>query len=136
MPVTLMNPDGIPTPPAGAYHQVAIATGTRQVHVAGQIASDADGRRVAPGDLAGQVAQAYRNVAIALEAAGATFSDVVRLTIYVVDWKPEKMADLMAGVAEVAEELEFVPAPASLIAVVMLFEPDVLVEIEATAVLD
>lgn len=106
------------------------------MHVAGQIARDADGQPVAPGDLSGQVAQAYRNVAIALAAAGATFSDVVRLKFYVVDWKPEKMADLIAGIEEVAEELHVVPAPASLIAVVMLFEPDVLVEIEATAVVD
>ncbi len=136
MPVTLINPDGIPTPPGGLYHQVAIATGTRHVHIAGQIARDADGQPVAPGDLAGQVAQAYRNVAIALEAAGATFSDVVRLTFYVVDWKPEKLADLAAGVARIAEELHVVPAPASLIEVVSLFEPDVLVEIEATAVVD
>ena len=82
------------------------------------------------------MAQAYRNIAIALAAAGATFSDVVRLTFYVVDWKPEKMADLMAGIGQVAEELRVVPAPASLIAVAALFEPDVLVEIEATAVLD
>ncbi len=134
MPVTLINPDGIPRPEA--YHQVAIATGTRQVHVAGQVARDADGQPVAPGDLAGQAAQALRNVAIALAAAGASFSDVVRLTVYVVDWKPEKLADLMAGIGSVAEELQFVPAPASLIEVVSLFEPDVLVEIEATAVID
>jgi len=134
MPVTLMNPDGLPK--TDAYRQVAIATGTRQVHIAGQIARDADGQPVAPGDLAGQVAQAFRNVAIALAAAGATFSDVVRLTIYVVDWKPEKMADLIAGIGGVAEELQVVPAPASLIEVVSLFEPDVLVEVEATAVLD
>jgi enamine deaminase RidA (YjgF/YER057c/UK114 family) len=134
VPVTLINPDGIPRPEA--YHQVAIATGTRQVHVAGQVARDADGQPVAPGDLAGQAAQALRNVAIALAAAGASFSDVVRLTVYVVDWKPEKLADLMAGIGSVAEELQFVPAPASLIEVVSLFEPDVLVEIEATAVID
>lgn len=136
MPVTLINPDGIPKPPGGVYSQVAIATGTRQVHIAGQIARDADGRPVAPGDLAGQVAQSFRNVAIALAAAGATFSDVVRLTVYVVDWKPEKMTDLIAGIEQVSDELQVKPAPASLIEVVSLFEPDVLVEIEATAVLD
>ena len=46
------------------------------------------------------------------------------------------MADLIAGIGEVAEELRIVPAPASLIGVASLFEPDVLVEIEATAVVD
>jgi len=132
MPVTLLNPDGLMK--TDVYRQVAIATGTRQVHIAGQVAYDAEGKLVAPGDLAGQVAQAYRNVAIALAAAGATFSDVVRLTFYVVDWKRELMPDFLAGVARVSEELKIVPAPASLIGVSVLFEPGVLVEIEATAV--
>lgn len=136
MPVTLINPDGIPKTDAFGYRQVAIATGTRQVHIAGQVAYDADGKLVAPGDLAGQVAQAYRNVAIALAAAGATFSDVVRLTFYVVDWKREMITDFIAGVEQVAKELKISPAPASLIGVSMLFEPGVLVEIEATAVVD
>jgi enamine deaminase RidA (YjgF/YER057c/UK114 family) len=134
MPVTLINPDGILK--TDVYRQVAIATGTRQVHIAGQVAYDADGQLVARGDLTGQVAQAYRNVAIALAAAGATFSDVVRLTFYVVDWKRERMSDLLAGIEQVAAELQIVPAPASLIGVSMLYEPGVLVEIEATAVVD
>src|SRR5690242_16554336 len=134
MPVTLINPNGIPNTDAFGYRQVAIATGTRQVHIAGQVAYDANGQLVAPGDLAGQVAQAYRNVAIALAAAGATFDDVVRLTFYVVDWKREKISDFLAGVERVAKELKIAPAPASLIGVSVLFEPGVLVEIEATAV--
>jgi enamine deaminase RidA (YjgF/YER057c/UK114 family) len=134
MPVTLMNPEGLMKP--DVYRQVAIATGTRQVHVAGQVAYDAEGQLVAPGDLAGQVAQAYRNVAIALEAAGATLSDVVRLTIYVVGWKREMMSDFLAGLEQVREELQIVPAPASLIGVSVLYEPGVLVEIEATAVVE
>lgn len=132
MPVTLLNPDGLMK--TDVYRQVAIATGTRQVHIAGQVAYDADGQLVARGDLAGQVAQAYRNVAIALAAAGATFRDVVRLTFYVVDWKREMMPDFLAGIEQVAKELQIVPAPASLIGVSVLYEPGILVEIEATAV--
>ncbi|GMU10040.1 RidA family protein [Corallococcus caeni] len=134
MPVTLLNPDGLMKP--DVYRQVAIATGTRQVHIAGQVAYDAQGQLVARGDLAGQVAQVYRNVAIALAAAGATFSDVVRLTFYVVDWKHELMPAFLAGIEQVSKELRIVPAPASLIGVSVLFEPGVLVELEATAVLD
>ena len=70
MSVTLLNPEGLLNTDALRYRQVAIATGTRQVHVAGQVAYDATGQLVAPGDLAGQVAQSLRNVAIGLEAAG------------------------------------------------------------------
>lgn len=134
MPVIFINPDGLMK--TDAYHQVAVATGSRQVHVAGQVAMDVDGSLVAPGDLAGQVAQALRNVAVGLAAAGATFADVVRLNVYVVDWQPEKLGEFMAGVMQVAGEIGFVPAPASLIEVTSLFAPGFLIEIEATAVLE
>lgn len=72
------------------------------------------------------------------EVAGATFADVVRLTVYVTQWQPEKIGEFMAGVEAVAPEigLSLPVPPASLIGVQMLFEPEVLVEIEATAVLD
>ncbi|HEX5685921.1 MAG TPA: RidA family protein [Ideonella sp.] len=134
MSVTLMNPEGLFKP--DVYRQVAIATGSRHVHIAGQVAYGPDGQLVGPGDLAAQVAQSYRNVAKALAAAGATFQDVVRLTFYVVDWKLELMPAFVAGVERVAEELQIAPAPASLIGVSVLYEPGVLVEIEATAVVD
>ena len=134
MPVQRFTPEGLmqPTP----YHHVAVATGTRHVHVSGQIARRADATPVAPGDLAGQVAQALRNTATGLAGAGTTFDDVVRLTFYVVGWEPQKIGDFMAGVERVAEEVGLpVPLPpSSLIGVDYLFEPDVLVEVEATAV--
>jgi enamine deaminase RidA (YjgF/YER057c/UK114 family) len=134
MSVTLLNPQGLPD--VDVYHQVAIATGSRSVFIAGQVARDADGNPVAPGDLAGQVQQAYRNIAVALEAADASFADVVRLTIYVVDWTIEKMPDLIEGIEKATAELGVAPAPVTLIGVAALFEADVLVEIEATAVTD
>ncbi|TXS04918.1 RidA family protein [Streptomyces sp. col6] len=115
----------------------AVGTGTKHVHVSGQIARRPDGTPVAPGDLAGQIAQALRNTAIGLAGADATFADVLRLTFYVTQWAPEKIGDFMAGVEAVAEEIGL-PAPlppASLIGVDYLFEPDVLVEVEATALL-
>ncbi|MEY9210903.1 RidA family protein [Thermobifida halotolerans] len=136
MAVELFTPDGMfqPVP----YHHVSAATGTRQVHVAGQIARDADGNPVAPGDLAGQLAHALRNTARGLAGAGATFSDVVRLRFFVTDWQPEKYADFLKGIEQVAEELGLPDPlpPLSAIGVDYLFEPDVLVEVEAYAVLD
>ncbi len=136
MTVHLSSPDSLMQ--AVPYHHVAVATGARQVHVAGQIARTADGRSVAPGDLTGQVAHALRNTHAALESAGAGFADVVRLTFYVTGWAPDRIADFMAGVHDVAAEIGLPTPmpPASLIGVDYLFEPDVLVEVEATAVLD
>jgi enamine deaminase RidA (YjgF/YER057c/UK114 family) len=136
MAVRHFTPEGMlqPTP----YHHVAVGTGTKQVHVSGQIARQADGTPVAPGDLAGQVVQALRNTSVGLAGAGASFDDVVRLTFYVTRWSPEKIGDFMAGVEAVAGEigLPLPTPPASLIGVDHLFEPDVLVEVEATALLD
>lgn len=134
MAVSLINPDGHVRVPL--YHHVAIATGGKQVHIAGQVAWDADGNLVAPGDLAGQVAQVYRNVATSLEAAGATFDDVVRFTWYVVDWQKDKMAAFTAGVEQAAREFEVSTPPAALIGVSILYEPGILVEAEVTAVID
>lgn len=136
MTVQLLTPEGMfqPVP----YHHVSIGTGSRQVHVAGQIARDAEANHIAPGDLTGQVTQALRNTARGLAGAGATFADVVRLRFFVTHWSPEKMDDFMAGLESVSDELG-IPRPlppVSLIGVDYLFEPDVLVEVEAFAVLD
>ncbi|MFC8584423.1 RidA family protein [Streptomyces sp. NPDC057217] len=136
MAVQHFTPEGMLQPVP--YHHVAVGTGSRHVHVSGQIARRADGTPVAPGDLAGQVAQALRNTSVGLESAGASFADVLRLTFYVTRWSPEKIGDFMAGVEAVADEigLRLPLPPASLIGVDHLFEPDVLVEVEATALLD
>lgn len=135
MTVTLSSPEGML--PNAPYHHVAVATGSRHVHVAGQVAYTDDGSPI-PSDLAGQVAQALRNVAKGLAGAGAGFGDVVRLTMYVTDWDPVKIEELMAGVESVAQEigLPLPMPPAALIGVAILYEPGVQVEIEATAILD
>lgn len=118
------------------YHHVAVSTGTTHVHVAGQVGQRGN-EPVAADDLAAQVAQALRNTAIGLAGADASFSDVVRLTFYVTRWTPDKIETFMAGVQAVAEDIGLPTPmpPASLIGVEVLFEPDVLVEVEATAVL-
>lgn len=86
--------------------------------------------------LAAQVEQAYTNVAVALEGVGAGFDDVARLTVYVVDWTPDKMAALVDGATRVAASkgIDLI-RPITLIGVAALGEPDLLVEVEALAVL-
>lgn len=135
MTVAYLSPTGML--PDAPYHHVAVGTGTRHVHIAGQVAHMRDGSPI-PTNLTGQVSQVLRNVSIGLAGAGATFDDVVRLTFYVTDWHPDKMGDFMAGVDAVATEIGLASPmpPAALIGVAILFEPGVLVEIEATAVVD
>jgi enamine deaminase RidA (YjgF/YER057c/UK114 family) len=134
MPVELLNPAGLPQP--DVYRQVALATGSRTVYLAGQVARTAEGEPVGAGDLAAQTEQAFVNVATALEAAGATFADVAKLTVYVVDWTPDKMAGFGEGAQRAAERLGgHVLTAITLIGVAALAEPDLLIELDATAVL-
>lgn len=134
MAITFVNPDGLPEVPV--YRQVAIATGTKLVFMAGQVAWDADGTTIGDGDLAAQVEQCYLNVAKALESAGATFDDVVKITVYVVDWTPDKMPLFLEGVERATAKLgRALTPPGSLIGVATLDVPEHLVELEATAVL-
>jgi enamine deaminase RidA (YjgF/YER057c/UK114 family) len=135
MAVTLVNPDGLPKP--DVYRQLSIASGSRLVFLAGQVARDGEGRPVGAGDLAAQVEQAYRNIGTALNEIGGSFDDVAKLTIYVVDWHPDKMPLLGEGVARAAAAMGVDPVkPITLLGVAALGEPDLLVEVEATAVLD
>lgn len=130
-----MNPSGLPE--IGAYRQVSIATGSRHIYVAGQVSWGTDGATVGEGDLAAQVEQCYLNVDIALAEVGASFDDVAKLTVYVVDWTPEKMPLLLEGLSRAAAKLGVTIAPpASLLGVAALDVPEHLVEVECIAVID
>jgi enamine deaminase RidA (YjgF/YER057c/UK114 family) len=135
MAITMVNPDGLPQ--VDVYRQVAVATGSKLVFVAGQVAWDAEGKTVGEGDLAAQVERCYLNVATALAGVGATFDHVVKLTVYVVDWTPDKMPLFLEGVARAGEQLGATPVPpGTLVGVASLDVPEHLVELEATAVID
>jgi enamine deaminase RidA (YjgF/YER057c/UK114 family) len=135
MAITLVNPDGLPE--VEVYRQVSIATGSKQVFIAGQVAVDADGATVGEGDLAAQVEQSYLNIGTALAAVGGSFDDVAKLTVYVVDWTPDKMPLFLEGVARASAKLGVTPVPpGTLLGVAALAARDYLVEVEAIAVLD
>ncbi|ONI89290.1 enamine deaminase RidA [Actinosynnema sp. ALI-1.44] len=135
MPVNLVNPAGLPV--IDGYHQVSVATGSKQVFVAGQVAWDADGTTIGEGDLAAQVEQCYPNIDAALTGVGATFADVTKLTVYVVDWTPDKLPLFFEGAARAAAKLGITPTPpGTLIGVAALDVPEHLVEVEAVAVMD
>jgi enamine deaminase RidA (YjgF/YER057c/UK114 family) len=135
MAITLVNPDGLPT--TDVYRQVSVASGSRLVFVAGQVAWDAEGNTVGAGDLAAQVERCYLNVATALAGVGGSFEDVAKLNVHVVDWTPDKMPLLLEGISRAAAKLGTAPVPpATLLGVAALDVPEHLVEVEATAVLD
>lgn len=101
------------------------------VYVSGTTATDGSGGIVGAGDVHAQTVQALANIRVALEAAGAGMSDVVRTRIFVLDiedWEAVGRAH-----AEVFGEIR--PAT-SMIEARKLISPEILVEIEADAVMD
>jgi enamine deaminase RidA (YjgF/YER057c/UK114 family) len=117
-----------------SFSQVVAAIGTRTVYTAGQVAIDERGTLVGAGDLALQTAQAMRNVGLALAAAGAGYADIVKITTYVVNYKPEHRA--VIGSARAPFFSNGTPPASTLVGVSALALPDWLIEIEAVAVLD
>jgi enamine deaminase RidA (YjgF/YER057c/UK114 family) len=131
MTLELINPEDLHTPQS--YTHVIAATGSRLVFVAGQAADDVQGNLVGRGDLAAQAHQAFANVGRALAAARAAPQQVTRITIYVVDHRPEYLP--VISEARIAVFGDHKPTDA-LIGVQTLAEPGYLIEVEAIAVVD
>ncbi len=85
-------------------------------------------------DLEQQMVQSLENVKIALAAGGATLQDVVRLDIYVVNYKPTKVDSISAALSRFFDP-DHLPAN-TLLGVQALALPQFLVEVTATAVVD
>jgi enamine deaminase RidA (YjgF/YER057c/UK114 family) len=127
-----LTPAGLFKP--AAYTQVVLAQGRRMAFIAGQVSIDAEGKLVAPGDFAGQVKQVFANLGTALKGAGATPADVTKITIYVVNYKPE-LRPLLGEARSALFGATALPA-STLVGVQALAEPGFLIEVEAIAVLD
>ena len=113
---------------------MVVARGARTIYTAGQVSIDEHGKLVGRDDLAAQTTQAMRNVGLALAAAGADFSDVVKITTYVVNYKPDHRSIVGEPRAPFFAGRE--PPASTLLGVAALALPEWLVEIEAIAVVD
>ncbi|MFI2076737.1 RidA family protein [Streptomyces triculaminicus] len=122
-------PEGVA--PATGYTHVVTGSG-RMVAVSGQVALDEHGEVVGAGDTTAQARQVFTNLGRCLAAAGASFADVIKLTYYVTD-----IAQLPAIRVVRDEFLDAERLPASsAVQVVALFRPELLLEVEAFALVE
>jgi enamine deaminase RidA (YjgF/YER057c/UK114 family) len=118
--------------PGNGYSHAVAATGGRVVAIAGQVAMDANGDLVGRDDPPAQIEQVFRNLGLALAAAGATYDDVVKFSIFVTD------ISLLPAIRAVRDrfiDTERPPASTA-VQVAALFRPGYVLEIEALAVAD
>ena len=125
-----LDPTGLATIP-GAVN-LTIATGSRIVHVSGQTGVDAEGKVVGSTHLE-QSKQALQNLRVAIEAAGATPSDIAKLMIYIVDYNEAALEALVAAAIEVFGN-DYPITASTLVGVATLWQPDILIEIDAVAI--
>lgn len=126
-----INPDNIASP--GNFSHVVVVDSGRLVFVAGQVPKAPDNSIVGVGDLNKQARQCLLNVRDALAAVGASPTDIVKLTVYIVGYKPAHR-DILARARFDILPCDPLPA-ATLVGVDSLAHQDYLVEIEAIAVL-
>ena len=130
MPVEYLNPESLHRP-AGPYSHVAVGTQGRLAVIAGQIAFDRDGALVGGADAGAQFVQAFRNLMAAVDAAGASPSDILELRTFVVG--AENLASFREGREAVFPEYFAGEYPASTLLVVAgLATPELRVEVAAT----
>lgn len=122
-----LSPSTLPAP--AGYSHVVSARPARVVWVSGQVAMNPDGTAAPPGDWEAQTRLAFQNVGRALDAAGAGWADVVKLTFFVVD------VSALTTIRAVRDDFVDTDKPpaSSLVQVAGLFRPDLLIEVEAVA---
>ncbi len=135
MPVIAMaqvkrtNPPALSTP-TGYTHIVEVTGPNRTIYISGQIAYDKDGKIVgAPGDMKAQAEQVFKNLEAALTAAGAKFSDVVKMNSYITD-----MSKIQAVRDVRAMYFKDVSPASTFVQVAGLVRPELLLEVEVIAV--
>ncbi len=117
--------------PVGIMSQGIKASGGHLIFASGQVSRDADGNTVGVGDIKAQTRQVLENLKDVLEAGGATLDDVVKVTVFVTN-----VAEHFAHIHEVRSEFWKDGYPAStLVEISALANPELLIEIEALAVI-
>jgi reactive intermediate/imine deaminase len=130
MPHRYINPDTLAKPTG--YSHVVETTGNRTIYIAGQLALDLQGSIVGIDDMEAQAEKVFQNLQAALAAVGADFSDVVKLTYFLVDIS---QIQTVRDVRDRYFDPDKLPASTA-VEVKQLFRKEFLLEVEAVAVLN
>lgn len=133
MSTEFLSPATLP-PPAG-YSHVAKVNNGMLIYLAGQVSSDATGALVGEGNFEAQAERVFANVKIALEAAGATMADIVKLNIYLVAEVDPAAIPKLRAIRDRYVNIEKPPV-STLVVVSRLARPGWLIEIEAVAAIE
>ena len=128
--VRFLNPDGLFKP--ATFSQVAITRPGTTVYISGQTARDESSSIVGAGVVKKQMAKVLENLQVAVGAAGGSMGNVAKITTYVVGLK----SDDRIWIGEMVKRHFPVPPAHTLVGISALAAPELLVEIEAIAVLD
>ena len=116
--------------PFGVFSSAAWEPEGRVLHISGQVSRDVDGNTVGIGDMRAQTRQVLVNIQNVLAHVGGRMSDIVKVTVFITDLSK------LAEIHEVRSEFFDPPYPAStLVEVSKLVNPELLIEIEAVAVI-
>ena len=130
-----LNPTSLANWSESFSQVIVVRTGvTRTIYVSGQVSVDADKNVVGKGDLALQARVALNNLSKALACAGATLADVVRLGIFVKDYKPDKAGVISSSLRKIFPH-DRMPT-STWLGVSSLALDEALIEIDALAVVD
>lgn len=129
--VQLVNPSSVSTP-KGYSHAAVIDLGTcKMIIIAGQVALDKAGNLVGPGNIGLQTDQVFRNIKSIVEELGGSMDNIVKLSFFTTD------VTQLPAIREARDRYINTDArPAStLVQISRLFREDLLIEIEATAII-
>jgi len=128
-----INPPSMYNSVQYGFSHAALDTANGVLYLAGQVAFDIDCNIVGGADLAAQTRQALHNLAQVLTEAGSSVRELLRIRVYVKEHTLEKLGIVSGELTAFYGDVT--PAPNTFIGVQSLALPDLLVEIEATAVL-
>jgi enamine deaminase RidA (YjgF/YER057c/UK114 family) len=130
-----LSPNTLIAPGPARYSHIAKVNRGAIVYLSGQVPSDASGKLVGEGDFEAQVEQIFANLKLAVEAAGGTMADIVKLNYYLIAEVDQAIVPKLRPIRDRYINVENPPA-STFVVVSRLMRPGWLIEIAAVAAID